>query len=162
MRRKGRFGVNNVDGCNQDQDNDLSIIFVDIVRVNIGTCKSTIMDPNADRIEAKTTKATEGLSEETIAHLSERRRELEAHILDTFNGKEMWFQERRLQFKGVPKITTNEWGVSIKFESENFRTLSLSGRWDIIVSYKNGLGAQYAGWTVCFDCPYPEMGTSYN
>ena len=132
------------------------------VRVNIGTCKSTIMDPNADRTEAKTMKAIEGLSEETISHLSERRKELEAHILDTFNGKEMWFQERRLQFKGVPNITTDEWGVSIQFVSENFRTLSLSGRWDIIVSYKNGLGAQYAGWTVCLDCPYPEMGTSYN
>ena len=120
------------------------------------------MDPNADEIEAIPKKATEGLSEETIAHLSERRKELETHILDTFNGKEMWFQERRLQFKGIPNITTNEWGVSIKFESENFRTLSLSGRWDIIVSYRNGLGAQYAGWTVCFDCPYPEMGTSYS
>ena len=100
------------------------------------------MDPNADKIEAGTKKATKGLSEETIAHLIEKRKELESHILDTFNGKEMWFQERRLQFKGVPNITTNEWGVSIQFESENFRTLSLSGRWDVIVSYRNRLGAQ--------------------
>ena len=120
------------------------------------------MDPNPDEIGATPKKATEGLSEETIAHLSERRKELEAHILSTFNGKEMWFQERRLQFKGVPNITTDEWGVRIQFVSDNFRTLSLSGRWDIIVSYRNGIGAQYAGWTVCLDCPYPEMGTSYN
>ena len=77
------------------------------------------MDPNADEIEAIPKKATEGLSEETIAHLSERRKELETHILDTFNGKEMWFQERRLQFKGIPRIPPNEWGGRIKFESEN-------------------------------------------
>ena len=63
------------------------------------------MNPDEDEIEAIPKKATEGLSEETIAHLSERRQELETHILDTFNGKEMWFQERRLQFKGVPKLS---------------------------------------------------------
>ena len=119
------------------------------------------MVPNADEIEAVPKKATEGLSEETIAHLSERRQELEAHILDTFNGKEMWFQERRLQFKGVANITTNEWGVSIKFESENFRTLTLSGRWDILLAYSDSLGAVYCGWRLSLECPYPELGTSY-
>ena len=43
------------------------------MRVNIGTCKSAIMDPNADKIEAGTKKATDGVGEEPIAHLSERR-----------------------------------------------------------------------------------------
>ena len=103
----------------------------------------------------------QGLSEETISILTQKRHELESHIIDSFNGKVMWFQERRLQFKGVPHITTDEWGVAIRFESENFRTLSLSGRWDVIISRSRGLGAHYAGWTLSLDCPYPELGMSY-
>ena len=103
----------------------------------------------------------QGLSEETISILTQKRHELESHIIDTFDGNEMWFQERRLQFKGVPHITTDKWGVSIRFKSENFRTLSLSGRWDVIISRNSGLGAHYAGWVLSFDCPYPELGVSY-
>jgi hypothetical protein len=103
----------------------------------------------------------QGLSEETISILTQKRHELESHIIDTFDGNEMWFQERRLQFKGVPHITTDEWGVTIRFKSENFRTLSLSGRWDVIISRNSGLGAHYAGWVLSFDCPYPELGVSY-
>ena len=86
------------------------------------------MDPNADKIGAETKKATEGLGEETISHLSERRKELEAHIMDTFNGKEMWFQERRLQFKGVVNITTNEWGVSMR--GGQCASTALTQRWE--------------------------------
>lgn len=103
----------------------------------------------------------QGLSEETISILTQKRHELESHIIDSFDGKVMWFQERRLQFKGVPHITTDEWGVTIRFQSENFRTLSLSGRWDVIISRSSGLGAHYAGWTLSLDCPYPELGVSY-
>ena len=103
----------------------------------------------------------QGLSEETISILTQKRHELESHIIGTFDGNQMWFQERRLQFKGVPHITTDEWGVAIRFESENFRTLSLSGRWDVIISRSRGLGAHYAGWTLSLDCPYPELGVSY-
>ena len=103
----------------------------------------------------------QGLSEETISILTQKRHELESHIIDSFDGKVMWFQERRLQFKGVPHITTDEWGVTIRFESENFRSLSLSGRWDVIISRSSGLGAHYAGWTLSLDCPYPELGVSY-
>ena len=102
----------------------------------------------------------QGLSEETISNLTQKRHELESHIIDTFDGNEMWFQERRLQFKGVPRITTDDWGVSIRFESSVFRTLRLSGRWDVIICREKGLGAHYAGWTLSFDCPYPELGIS--
>ena len=102
------------------------------------------------------------LSEETISILTEKRQELESHIIETFNGNEMWFQERRMQLKGIAHITTDEWGASIRFESEGFRTLSLSGRWDVITCNNNRIGAHYAGWTLSFMCPYPELGTSYN
>ena len=103
---------------------------------------------------------TEGLSEETRARLSEIRRKLEPHIA-TFDGREMWYQERRLQFQGVAHITTDNWGVRIRFESDNFRTLTLSGRWDFILAYSDSLGAQYCGWTLSLECLYPEFGTMY-
>ena len=45
------------------------------------------------------------LSEDLKALLNEKRANLESHILTTFDGKEMWYQEKRLQFKGIAKIT---------------------------------------------------------
>ena len=116
---------------------------------------------DADETEIGRSTRLQGLSEETISILTQKRHELESHIIDTFDGKEIWFQERRLQFKGVPHITTDEWGVTILFKSENFRTLSLSGRWDVIISHSSRLGAHYAGWSLSFDCPCPELGLSY-
>ena len=103
---------------------------------------------------------TEGLSEETRTRLSEIRRGLEPHIA-TFDGREMWYQERRVQFQGVAHITTDNWGVRIRFESDNFRTLTLSGRWDVILAYSDSLGAQYCGWTLSLECLNPEFGTMY-
>ena len=103
---------------------------------------------------------TEGLSEETRTRLSEIRSELEPHIA-TFDGREMWYQERRFQFQGVAHITTDNWGVRIRFESDNFRTLTLSGRWDFILAYSDSLGAQYCGWTLSLECLYPEFGAMY-
>ena len=104
--------------------------------------------------------AVAGLSEEERVRLSEIRQRLEARVT-AFDGREMWYQERMLQFQGTVHITTDEWGVRVRFESENFRTLTLSGRWDIIVSYSNGLRAQYCDWALCFECPWPELGISY-
>ena len=101
-----------------------------------------------------------GLGKETRVRLRELREILESHVAN-FNGKEMWYQERLLQFTGTAHITTDEWGVVVRFESENFRTLTLSGRWDIISAHANGLSAQYCDWRLCFECPWPELGTSY-
>ena len=88
--------------------------------------------------------------------LKEKRNKLELHILSTFDGKEMWYQEKRLQFKGIANITTDEWGVCINFKCENKKTFHLSGRWDVIIAYTNHIGAQYCGWSLDFQCPYPE------
>ena len=102
----------------------------------------------------------EKYSAEERANLREIRDRLEPHV-SSFDGREMWFQERHLQFKGIAHITTDEWGVRVRFESENFRTLTLSGRWDFLLSYSDSLGAVYCGWRLSFECPYPELGTSY-
>ena len=101
-----------------------------------------------------------GLGAEERARLSEIKERLETHVA-SFDGREMWYQERMLQFQGTAHITTDEWGVRVRFESANFRTLKLSGRWDVIVSYSNGLRAQYCDWSLCFECPWPELGVSY-
>ena len=41
------------------------------------------------------------------------REKLESHIMSTFQGREMWYQEKRLQYKGTPDITTDAWGVTV-------------------------------------------------
>ena len=102
----------------------------------------------------------EKVSAETRAKLREIRDRLEPHV-SSFNGREMWYQERHLQFKGIAHITTDEWGVRVRFESENFRTLTLSGRWDILLAYSDSLSAVYCGWRLSLEYPYPELGTSY-
>ena len=121
------------------------------------------MDKRASKSEAETPEIAPevaGLGEGERARLSGIRERLEAHVV-SFDGREMWYQERMLQFQGTAHITTDEWGVRVRFESENFRTLTLSGRWDVIVSYSNGLRAQYCDWSLCFECPWPELGVSY-
>ena len=102
----------------------------------------------------------EGLSDETRTKLREIRQKLETHVT-SFNGKKMWYQERLLQFEGTAHITTDEWGVRIRFVSENFRTLTLSGRWDFLLAYSDSLGAVYCGWKLSLECLYPELGTNY-
>ena len=102
----------------------------------------------------------EKVSAEERAKLREIRDRLEPHV-SSFNGREMWYQERHLQFKGIAHITTDEWGVRVRFESDGFRTLTLSGRWDILLAYSDSLGAVYCGWRLSLECLYPELGTSY-
>ena len=121
------------------------------------------MDKSAIKSEREalaTAPEVAGLGEKERARLKEIKERLEPHVA-SFDGREMWYQERMLQFQGKAHITTDEWGVRVRFESENFRTLTLSGRWDVIVSYSNGLRAQYCDWSLCFECPWPELGVSY-
>ena len=105
------------------------------------------------------TPETDKYSAEERAKLREIRDRLEPHV-SSFDGKEMWYQESHLQFKGIAHITTDEWGVRVRFESESFRTLTLSGRWDILLAYSDSLGAVYCGWRLSIECPDPELGTS--
>ena len=121
------------------------------------------MEKNESKSETETPEIAPevaGLGAEERARLSGIKERLEAHVA-SFDGREMWYQERMLQFQGTAHITTDEWGVRVRFESENFRTLTLSGRWDVIVSHSNGLSAQYCDWSLCFECPWPELGVSY-
>ena len=121
------------------------------------------MDKNATKSEVEAPSIAPevaGLGAEERARLSGIKERLEAHVA-SFDGREMWYQGRMLQFQGKAHITTDEWGVRVRFESDNFRTLTLSGRWDVIVSYSNGLRAQYCDWSLCFECPWPELGVSY-
>lgn len=84
------------------------------------------------------------------------RERLESHIMSTFHGKEMWYQEKRLQYKGTPDITTDAWGVTVHFECKRAQPVHLSGRWDFIIAYADYIGAAYAGWSLSFECPHPE------
>ncbi len=85
-----------------------------------------------------------------------RRGRFEQHILDNFDGQEVWFQEKRVQMVGEAKILTNDWGIRVNFESTDGEVFSVSGRWDYLVVYADRLGAAYSGWSLTTFCPYLE------
>jgi len=98
------------------------------------------------------------LDEETQARLKAKRESLEAGV-KALDGKRLWFQERYLQFPGIAHITTDDWGARVSFESEHWpEPLNLSGRWDVLIVGSDHLGAQYCGWSLDSECPYPELG----
>ncbi len=94
------------------------------------------------------------LSNDKKRRLEDIRADLEAHILDAFDGKIMWFQEGRTIVKGIVNIETNQWGVLVNFESDMIEPFNVSGRWDVIIAHNNYLGAQYCGWSLEFECPF--------
>ena len=114
------------------------------------------MEMTDDEREAFYEEARSNLSPTERSEFVDIRKKLETAILRDFHMKKVWFQERDMQWRGLAKISTDEWGVRVRFESENHRTLFLSGRWDVILASPNYLGAQYCGWTITPECLYPE------
>ena len=100
------------------------------------------------------------LSNDEKSRLKDIRDDLEAHILDAFDDKVMWFHEGRLILHGIVNITTDEWGVVVNFASEQREPFNVSGRWDVIVAHNNYLGAQYCGWSLEFECPFGWNGVN--
>ena len=115
-----------------------------------------IMEMTDDDREAFYEKARSDLSPAERSEFENIRKKLETAILRNFHMKKVWFLEGHMQWRGIAKISTDEWGVRVRFESENHRTLFLSGRWDTILASSNHLGAQYCGWTITSECLYPE------
>ena len=114
------------------------------------------MEMTDDEREAFYEEARSNLSPTERSEFVDIRKKLETAILRDFHMKKVWFQERDMQWRGLAKISTDEWGVRVRFESENHRTLFLSGRWDVILASPNYLGAQYCGWSITSECLYPE------
>lgn len=114
------------------------------------------MEMTDDDREAFYEEARSNLSPTERSEFVDIRKKLESVILRNFHMKKVWFQERDMQWRGLAKISTDEWGVRVRFESENHRTLFLSGRWDVMLASPNYLGAQYCGWSITSECLYPE------
>ena len=89
--------------------------------------------------------------------IKEKREEFES-LVQSWNGTEMWFQERMQQFPGIVEITTDDWGVRITIISEYYRKFSVSGRWDILSVRSTGMSALYCGWTLNKEMIWPELG----
>ena len=79
-------------------------------------------------------------------------------LIQSWNGSEMWFQERMQQFPGIVEITTDDWGVRITIISEYYRKFSVSSRWDVLRVWSSGMSALYCGWTLDKEMIWPELG----
>ena len=97
-----------------------------------------------------------GIMSEKIK-IKEKREEFES-LVQSWNGTEMWFQERMQQFPGIVEINTDDWGVKIIIISEYYRKFSVSGRWDILSVWSSGMSALYCGWTLDKEMIWPELG----
>ena len=96
----------------------------------------------------------------TEAEIEQKKKALrgrfEQHILDNFDGQEVWYQEKKVQLIGEAKIQADDWGIHVNFESLDGEAFSVSGRWDYLVVFADRLGAAYSGWSLTTFCPYPE------
>jgi len=55
-------------------------------------------------------------AEEEIKQKQKALRErFEQHILDNFDGQEVWFQQKRVQLVGEAKIRADDWGIHVNF-----------------------------------------------
>ena len=78
--------------------------------------------------------------------IKEKKEEFES-LIQSWNGTEMWFQERMLQFPGIVQITTDDWGVKIIFTSESFdNPVRLSGVWSILSVGESSISSAYTNW----------------
>lgn len=96
------------------------------------------------------------VNEELKEKLAPLRQRFESHILNIFHRQDVWYQQKRTQLNGSAQITTDDWGVSIRFENSQHDDILLSGRWDYLVVYADRLGAAYSGWSLTTFCPHPE------
>ena len=89
--------------------------------------------------------------------IKEKREEFES-LVQSWNGTEMWFQERMQQFPGIVEITTDDWGVKITINSEYYRKFKVSARWDVLRINDFTMSGLYCGWTLSKEMYYPELG----
>ena len=84
------------------------------------------------------------------------REQKEQPLLDAFQGKKMWFHEKRLLFETTVDIETDAWGVRVTLNSLAHPTFTVSGRWDVINFGLDYLSCAMVGWCLYTECPYPE------
>tara|TARA_B100000902_G_scaffold374207_1_gene402975 strand:+ start:771 stop:1115 length:345 start_codon:yes stop_codon:yes gene_type:complete len=95
--------------------------------------------------------------DENTTSLSQIRSDLE-NIAKSWDGKEVWFLERMLQFPGLVSVNTDDWGVSVTIISEYYRKFKVSARWDVLRINDSAMSGLYCGWTLSKEMYYPELG----
>lgn len=67
--------------------------------------------------------------------------------INQWDNSMMHYREGRLDFIGLVKITTDDWGVRITLFSEHYpNPITLSGAWSIIYVHSRGMSAAYVNW----------------
>jgi hypothetical protein len=73
----------------------------------------------------------------------------EPHLMDTFHEKRVLFQEGDLRFHATAHLEIDEWGVKVYLGPEtDLEPLTVSGAWEILSVWANGLGAAYVSWGI--------------
>ena len=77
------------------------------------------------------------------------RARFEPHLMETFHGHRVLFEEGRIRLHATAQLECDEWGVSVRLEPENDREpFTVSGAWEILSVWRNRVGAPYVGWGI--------------
>lgn len=69
--------------------------------------------------------------------------------INQWNNTVMHYREGRLDFTGLVEISTDEWGVKVTLTSNDHeKPITLSGAWEIISVYEDGMSAAYVNWSL--------------
>ena len=79
----------------------------------------------------------------------QKRARIEPHLMATFHGQRVLFEERRIRKIAVATLTCDEWGVPIQLDPEDDNEpFTVSGAWSILSVWANRVGAAYVGWGI--------------
>ena len=66
-----------------------------------------------------------------------------------WNNTVMHYREGRLAFTGLVEISTDDWGVRVTMNSEDYeKRITLSGAWEIVSVYEDGISTAYVNWSL--------------
>ena len=69
--------------------------------------------------------------------------------INQWNNTVMHYREGRLAFTGLVEISTDDWGVRVTMNSEDYeKPITLSGAWEIISVYEDGMNTAYVNWSL--------------
>ncbi|MDA7556185.1 hypothetical protein N8809_06075 [Euryarchaeota archaeon] len=97
------------------------------------------------------------MEDENTISLSQIRSDLE-NTAKSWDGKEVWFLERMLQFPCLVSVNTDDWGITVTIISEYYRKFNVSARWDVLRINDFSMSGLYCGWTLSKEMYYPELG----
>ena len=68
-------------------------------------------------------------------------------MINNWDNTVMYYREGTLELIGLVEIKTDDWGVKVKLNSEQYHSpITLSAAWEILYASVHGMSAAYVNW----------------